>query len=370
MLKSVPYVAPKWATALRSAPAKKLRLGHFPTPIFPFAPPGLPEGVKLYLKRDDFSGMETSGNKMRKLEFIFQDVVDQQADCIVTCGGLQSNHCRATAVVARWLGIDSYLLLRTNKPDEDPGLVGNVMFDRLINSTIIQMSRQEYGRYGSQNMIQKTCERLREEGRRPYAIPVGGSNGLGTWGYLSAIDEIQKQLEEEELKITDLAFACGSGGTAAGIGLGAYLQAQHSSQSVVRFDHANPVHAYIVCDNDEYFFNYIDEKILPEMGAASELSSRDFLQITNAQGTGYARSTVEELEFISEVARTTGVVMDPVYSGKALFHLVRELNENPEKFAGRSILIVHTGGQFGLYDKADQMQKVCDENPVQRFTME
>lgn len=90
------------------------------------------------------------------------------------------------------------------------------------------------------------------------------------------------------------------------------------------------VHAYIVCDNDEYFYNYIDSKILPEMGAPAGLSSRELLQITNAQGTGYARSTKAELEFITQVAQTTGVIMDPVYSGKALFHLIRELNENPE----------------------------------------
>lgn len=90
------------------------------------------------------------------------------------------------------------------------------------------------------------------------------------------------------------------------------------------------MHAYIVCDNDEYFYNYIDSKILPEMGAPASLSSREFLQITNAQGTGYARSTKAELEFITHVAQTTGVIMDPVYSGKALFHLIRELNECPE----------------------------------------
>lgn len=90
------------------------------------------------------------------------------------------------------------------------------------------------------------------------------------------------------------------------------------------------VHAYIVCDNDNYFFKHIDEKILPEMGAPSTISSRQFLQITNAQGTGYARSTTRELEFITDVSRKTGILMDPVYSGKALYHLIRELNESPE----------------------------------------
>jgi 1-aminocyclopropane-1-carboxylate deaminase/D-cysteine desulfhydrase-like pyridoxal-dependent ACC family enzyme len=84
-----------------------------------------------------------------------------------------------------------------------------------------------------------------------------------------------------------------------------------------------------VCDNDEYFFKHIDEKILPEMGAPTSISSRQFLQVTNAQGTGYARSTKRELEFITSVSRKTGILMDPVYSGKALFHLIRELNENP-----------------------------------------
>lgn len=90
------------------------------------------------------------------------------------------------------------------------------------------------------------------------------------------------------------------------------------------------MHSYIVCDNDEYFFNHIDKVILPEMGVPESISSRQFLQITNAQGTGYARSTKRELEFITNVSRTTGILMDPVYSGKALFHLIRELNETPE----------------------------------------
>ncbi len=130
------------------------------------------------------------------------------------------------------------------------------------------------------------------------------------------------------------------------------------------------VHAYIVCDKDEYFFNHIDTKVFSEMGVPPSLSSRNMMQITNAQGTGYARSTAEELEFIKEVACTTGVILDPVYSGKALYHLIRELNEKPDKFAGRSILFVHTGGLFGLYDKTDQMQHLVRKDQVERFTLD
>ncbi|KAI9908359.1 hypothetical protein PsorP6_003612 [Peronosclerospora sorghi] len=258
MPQAVPFVPPVWASVLRQPPPKRLRLGHFPTPIFPFSPPGLPKGMRMFIKREDFSGMETSGNKIRKLEFLLAEAQKQKADCVVTCGGIQSNHCRATAAAARMLGLESYLLLRTNKPDEDPGLAGNVLFDRMFDANLIQMSRQEYGRYGSVAMIKRTCDRLRREGRYPYAIPVGGSNGLGTWGYIEAIDELNNQLEvylnnqagnhvggeqlkpvllqEYELPITDIAFASGSGGTAAGIGLGSYLYAKASPNAALNFD--------------------------------------------------------------------------------------------------------------------------------------
>ncbi|CAH0477032.1 unnamed protein product [Peronospora belbahrii] len=370
MLKSLPFMPPVWASALRQPPIQKLCLGHFPTPIHSFSPPGLPDNVHMFIKRDDFSGMETSGNKIRKLEFLLADALVQKADCIVTCGGIQSNHCRATAAVARMLGLDSYLLLRSNRPDNDPGLIGNVLFNRMLDATIIQMSRQEYSKYGSEAMIKRTCDRLREEGRCPYDIPVGGSNGLGTWGYVHAIDEINNQLKEYKLPITDIAFACGSGGTAAGIGLGSYLYAKAYPDAALHFDGKIPVHAYIVCDNDKYFHSHIDGHILPAMGALSEISSREFLQITNAQGMGYARSTTNELEFVYNVCRKTGVLMDPVYSGKALFHLIQELNEASEKFVGKTILFVHTGGQFGMYDKVDALKDVLRPDHVSRFVME
>ncbi|KUF90881.1 hypothetical protein AM588_10003055 [Phytophthora nicotianae] len=280
----------------------------------------------MFIKRDDFSGMETSGNKIRKLEFLLAEALDQKADCIVT----------------------------------------------MLDANLIQMSRQEYGKYGSEAMIKvgrlrfvlmllntvvltnrRTCERLRKEGRHPYAIPVGGSNGLGTWGYIQAIDEINNQLKEFDATITDIAFACGSGGTAAGIGLGSYLYAKAHPSAPLNFAAKIPVHAYIVCDNDEYFHGHIDGQILPAMGAPSDMSSRQFLQITNAQGTGYARSTKKELEFIYSVSRKTGVLMDPVYSGKALFHLIRELNEAPET-AGLTRALAKRGLRFASSVSTDE----------------
>ncbi|KAF0687571.1 Aste57867_20690 [Aphanomyces stellatus] len=361
-LKTVPYTAPDWAAELAHPPKERVVLGNFPTPIFPFRPPGLPEDVTMYIKRDDYSGLEMSGNKARKLEFLLAEALREGADCVVTCGGVQSNHCRATAVTARMMGLDSYLLLRTDDTETDPGLVGNLLIDRLVGSKLIMVPRREYAkRGGGDYFIEKTCARLRAEGRKPYGIPVGGSNGIGTWGYLESIEEMEHQIEALDLDISDIAFACGSGGSAAGIGVGAHLYAKRHHDSTLQFNRQGlpPVHAYIVCDSPKYFYDYIDQKILPGMGLGSAIaptfSSKDCIQMTDAQGTGYAKSTKEELQYIAQVARETGVLLDPVYSGKALYVLVQELRANPDKFAGKNILFLHTGGMFGLYDKAAEI---------------
>uniref|UniRef100_A0A453PPE6 Tryptophan synthase beta chain-like PALP domain-containing protein n=1 Tax=Aegilops tauschii subsp. strangulata TaxID=200361 RepID=A0A453PPE6_AEGTS len=127
---------------------------------------------------------QLSGNKVRKLEFLLSDAVAQGADCVITVGGIQSNHCRATAVAAKYLNLDCYLILRTSKllVDQDPGLVGNLLVERLLGAHIDLVSKEEYGKIGSVALADLLKKRLLEEGRKPYVIPVGGSNSLGTWG--------------------------------------------------------------------------------------------------------------------------------------------------------------------------------------------
>jgi 1-aminocyclopropane-1-carboxylate deaminase/D-cysteine desulfhydrase-like pyridoxal-dependent ACC family enzyme len=178
-----------------------------------------------------------------------------------------------------------------------------------------------------------------------------------------------------DLNVTDLAFACGSGGTAAGLALGSYLYSKHfTDEKCLVHDGRDtckpPIHAYIVCDKDEYFYQHIDNIIFPEMGVPEEISSRHLMQITNAQGTGYARTTTQELVFIQQVAQETGIFLDPVYSGKALYHLIQDLNRMPDKFVGRTILFIHTGGFFGLYDKVDQLKLLLRKNQIERFYMD
>lgn len=200
-------------------------------------------------------------------------------------------------------------------------------------------------------------------------MPLGGSNALGTWGYLDAVDELADQLQGglrqggaavEELPpaFSDIAVATGSGGTTGGLALGVHLSGLDSR-----------MHGFSVSDHPEYFYDYIDRHVLGPMyaeghGAAPPLS-RNLVRISAAHGRGYAKSTREELELIRQVALTTGVVLDPVYSGKAVAAMFNTMWESPNVFQGRDILFWHTGGIFGVFDKADEIRPLLDPKEVQ-----
>ncbi|KAL2631056.1 hypothetical protein R1flu_015742 [Riccia fluitans] len=343
-----PYSPPSWASHLYPIPSSFVSLGLFPTPIHRWNLPGLPSGTELWIKRDDLSGMQMSGNKVRKLEFLMAEAKAQGADCVITIGGVQSNHCRATAVAARYLGLDVYLILRTSRTvvDEDPGLTGNLLVERLVGAHIDLVTKEEYVKYGSAALGDMLLKRLRAEGRKPYLIPVGGSNSLGTWGYIEGLREIELQLQQGQAggasQFDDIVMACGSGGTPAGLALGSQL-------STVRAK----VHAYGVCDDENYFYSFV-QGLLDGFNAG--VSSRDIVDVKMAKGLGYAMSTSEELKIVKEVAEKTAVILDPVYSGKAINGLLKDMNENPSYWQGRKVLFVHTGGLLGMYDKVDQLQ--------------
>ena len=150
-------------------------------------------------------GTELGGNKVRKLEFLLADALsNNDCDSVVTIGGEQSNHCRATAAASRMVGLEPHLILRTRRADaihnnenEDLGWVGNVLFDRMVGSTIYTCTPGEYGRLGSNKLVESVCEHLKTEQKlNPYKIPVGGSNAIGTWGYINGVDELMQQIEQ------------------------------------------------------------------------------------------------------------------------------------------------------------------------------
>ena len=357
-LEAAPYSPPAWARALRGAPARRLSLARLPTPVAPWPVAGT--GGRLFVKRDDLSGLQLSGNKVRKLEFLLAEALDRGCDSVVTVGGVQSNHCRATATAARYLGLEPHLVLRTTTrgAQDDPGLQGNLLVDRLVGAHVHQVTKVEYQRAGSEALTAAVADRLRAEGRKPYVIPVGGSNALGAWGYLEAVRELEPDVRA--LGITDIALATGSGGTAAGLALGTRLAGLDCR-----------VRAYAVCDSPAYFFDHI-QHCLDELGAGVGglgLSARDLLEVVDAKGAGYAQSREAELETLLRVARDTGVVLDPVYSGKAVHGLLGDLAGEDAAGGGaaaasppggRRWLFLHTGGLLGLYDKADQLQPLVE----------
>ena len=208
-----------------------------------------------------------------------------------------------------------------------------------------------YARIGSVALTEQLARQLRNEGRNPYIIPVGGSNVLGSFGYLDAVEEIIGQ----QVDFDHLVFACGSGGTAAGLAIGFKLSG-----------HSAKLHAVGVCDSPSYFYDHIDE-VAGGLGL-KDMNSRDFITIYPGQGIGYARSTTEELEFILRVSRSTGITLDPVYSGKALYHFAAVMKSQPDVFReGQKILFLHTGGQFGLYEKTDQLEEILTKELVSKM---
>jgi len=331
------YSAPRWVPEWLTPPASRLRLGHLPTPIEAW-PLEDAAGCRVAIKRDDYSGSELSGNKVRKLEFLLAAAKAEGCDCVVTVGGIQSNHCRATAVAARRVGLEPFLVQRSETPDEDPGLVGNLLVSRMVGAQIRLASGDEFEAVGGWALALRLADELRAQGRRPYAFPSGGSSPLGTWGYLEMVAELEAQLESRRDSLDRIYFACGSGGTAAGLALGLHL---------------SPIQTQLVglCvdDTPDVFYDKLDA-IYADLGARDLPPARDLLRLEPCVGAGYAVSTQPELDFLLRTARHTGVLLDPVYSGKAALGMLRDLRRSPVDAA----LFVHTGGHLGLYAKESQ----------------
>ncbi|KAK9798127.1 hypothetical protein WJX73_003347 [Symbiochloris irregularis] len=344
-----PYSPPKWAEALKKIPKQRFSLATLPTPVHRWTLPGAEE-FELWIKRDDLSGMQLSGNKVRKLEFIIAAAKAQGHDCVITIGGIQSNHCRATAVAARYAGLDCHLILRNSRAlaDEDPGLVGNLLVERLVGAHVHQVTKEEYVQHGSMALAETLATQLRAKGLNPCIIPVGGSSALGTWGYIEAFREMQQQAPDSR-GFTDIVMACGSGGTTAGIALANYLSG-----------HKARVWAFGVCDDPEYFYSFI-QGLLDELGAGSNkigATARDLVTCVQAKGGGYAISSSAELQFMQHIAQSSGIILDPVYSGKAAKGLLEAMSSNPADWSGRRIVFLHTGGLLGMYDKLPQLQPI------------
>ena len=299
-------------------------------------------GAKIWIKRDDHTGSELMGNKVRKLEYLMAEAVANEATHVLTCGGEQSNHARATAFAAAQLGMRSVLILRCDDPGNPPRATGNILLDRMVGADIQWITRPAWR--DRNRLLAEAAERVKAAGGRPYIIPEGGSNALGSWGYLRAAHELAEDhtgIAAPEHPET-IVYACGSGGTGAGLVLGAKLLG-FAARGI-------RVAGIAVCDDRAYFVDSIG-RICADFEERWQLpvhvTPEDIDILDGHVGLGYAKSRPEELATIGEVCQSDGVVLDPVYTGKAFHGGGTELRRDPAR-VGSAGAFVHTGGMFGL----------------------
>jgi D-cysteine desulfhydrase len=323
----------------------RISLARLPTPLEPSPRLGPALGLDLLYKRDDLTGLELSGNKARKLEFLVAEAERQGSDTLVTCGGVQSNHCRATAFAAAKRGLRSVVLLRVPDPSRPPALEANSLLDRLAGAELRWISHDGYRRRGE--AMEAIAAELRGAGRRPYLIPEGGSNALGSLGYVVAVAELRDQLPEAwRSGPVTIAYAAGSGGTGAGIEMGLRL---------VGWDEARAV-GFAVCNDARYFREAIaaicaDARErwpgFPQLGAEEVRIDDAFV------GPGYAQATPEGLALIRRAAREDGILLDPVYTGKAMLGIAGRAAAGG--LPARRVVLFHTGGAFGTFPFAGSL---------------
>lgn len=316
---------------------RRIALAHLPTPLQPLDRlSGELGGPRIWVKRDDLSEAGAGGNKVRKLEFVIAEALHQGADTLVTCGGLQSNHCRATALLGAKLGLSVELVLR-GEPASVPD--GNLFLDHLAGAVVHAYPARRY-QAELPALLDAHAASLRARGKRPFLIPTGASDGLGVWGYLTASEELASDFRAAGIRPRHLVVATGSGGTQAGLTAGLHLHAPQCA-----------VHGVAVCDDAEWFRQKVRTDLLDWRTRSGSTLDLDALRISTLDGyvgPGYGVADAATLATIRRVARTEGLLLDPVYTGKAFNGLVQEIG------AGRlcdsdDIVFVHTGGLFGLF---------------------
>ncbi len=318
---------------------QRLQLANLPTPLTRVTRyPGLPDDVDVWVKRDEMTGVEVSGNKIRKLEFCLAEAQAQGCDTIITCGGLQSNHCRATAILGTRLGFKVHLLLRGEPPEVAQG---NLLLDRLTGAEITYLPASRWREH--EDIARQLQKDYVAQKRHAFFIPTGASDEIGIWGYIAACAELQNDFKNHGLNPDYIVCATGSGGTQAGLLVGREL-----------LDLPGKIVAFNVSDDAAYF----DRKIREDVSLWEQRYKIDFdpdaLEIKTIEGylgPGYGQAGQEIFDTIAELARSEGLFLDPVYTGKAFHGMVSELNQGAtgQLPGARQVVFVHTGGLFGVF---------------------
>ncbi|CAF1100192.1 unnamed protein product [Rotaria sp. Silwood1] len=313
--------------------------------------------VNIYIKRDDQLDTYSSGNKLRKLEFIFADILSHpKCHHIITAGSLHSNHCKAVSILATQFQRQTHLLLRTDRDNEDEQILqGNPLLSYLLGAKLYLIPKKA----NIQRDIEPRMKQLEDElgGKdKCYSIPIGGSDIIGIFGYLDCfIHEIVPLIDK--FNLGHLIVPVSSGGTMEGLALANYFTGNRLR-----------IHAFAVSDNQNYFkkhFNTILSQL--ELENLIKLVDNDSLvDICDSYvGLGYGRMTNEQIDFLNNIISETGIIFDPVYTGKCLWGLCEELrNKRTDRFPndGKNILFLHTGGLLGLMNPDYSKQWLLSSN--------
>jgi len=304
----------------------------------------------LYIKRDDCTGIGMGGNKLRKLEFLLADALQNGADTVVTIGGVQSNHTRLTAFSAKKMGLKASVILRPENKDfklEDIDVQGNVLLSRIVDADIHFKYAQTPESWTA--ALEEVAEELREKGRKPYVIPSGGASPIGVAGYLYGGIELAEQLLEQKVIPEAVVCACGSTGTLAGlllakksmhmphrlIGISVGSEKSAAREKTIRLakECADILHMQV--DIEETDFEVYDEYL----------------------GEGYAKPSEQDLLGVKMTAMHEGILLDPVYTGRAMggmIDLIREGNIQGKK----PVVFIHTGGAPALFAFQKDLEKL------------
>jgi len=300
---------------------------------------------RIFIKRDDLTGLAFGGNKARKLEFLVADALAAGATTLITTGAVQSNHARMTAAAARAAGLDCTLVLSTEAPAPHP--TGNLLLDYILGAAVEFVPTSDDPALAVGNdaaKVEEVVQRLRAGGRTPYVIPIGGSSPIGALGYADGTRELLTQCRELGIAPSRLYFASGSRGTQAGLTLGARL-----------FGAPYRLHGIAVSGGEP-------EKVVRAARVATEAARLlgETVQVTTAEvstaqeyyGDGYGIPTPEGLDAITLLARTEAILLDPTYTGKAMAGLIDQVRRGLIS-PGETIVFLHTGGTPALFAHAD-----------------
>ena len=329
----------------------RVKLIHSPTPLEYLE--NLTQhlnGPDIYIKRDDCTGLAFGGNKSRKLEFLIGDALKNKADVIITAGAVQSNHCRQTAAAATKFGMECIIVA---KPSWSKEYNGNLFLDELLGAKLVLLEEDnealdQGGKLSMEETIENLMADLKTKGKNPYYIPVGGSNSIGSLGYISMTMELIAQANEMGIEIGSMVAASGSGGTQTGMILGADVE----KSGIQTVGMAISSDATIVIPKLKDLCNQTSDYY--ELGLSYE--EKDIIFNDNYIGEGYGIPSEEMIKAVKLLARKEGIILDPVYSGKAFAGMV-DLIKKGYFDKSKAVVFIHTGGTPALFVYSDSFRE-------------